>query len=172
MIKKTYILKYLVLGFFSLLAFTHCSQGQVESKSYNFMLNRILERNVPEISVQKLEESSTSYVLLDTREDDEYAVSHMKNAIHVGYDHFDLNKVPKDKNQKIVVYCSVGYRSEKITQRLQKMGYTNVYNLFGGIFEWVNQENAIYKNEKKTQKIHAYSKMWGMWLNNGEKVYN
>lgn len=154
-----------------LLLISSCSRGQVESSSYEFMLNRLLVRNVPEISVDSLEGKLQSFTILDSREPEEYKVSHIKNAIHVGYDHFDINAVP-DKDQPIVVYCSVGYRSEKITQKLLDNGYSKVYNLFGGIFEWVNQEKPVYKNNKKTQKIHAYSKLWGIWLNKGEKVYS
>ncbi|MBC8047867.1 MAG: rhodanese-like domain-containing protein, partial [Fimbriimonadaceae bacterium] len=76
-------------------------------------------------------------------------------------------------DEKIVVYCSVGYRSEKITEKLIAAGYTNVSNLYGGIFEWMNQENNIVDaNGELTNKIHAYSKIWGVWLSEGEKVYN
>ena len=53
----------------------------------------------------------------DAREPREYDVSHIENALLVGYNHFDINTVkniPKDK--KIIVYCSMGYRSEKITK--------------------------------------------------------
>ena len=42
------------------------------------------------------------------------------------------------RESTIVVYCSVGYRSEKIAEELDKLGFTNVSNLYGGIFEWIN----------------------------------
>jgi predicted sulfurtransferase len=70
------------------------------------------------------------------------------------------------------VYCSIGKRSESITQKLSKAGYGNVSNLYGGIFEWVNQGNGVVDvNNKQTNKIHAYGKFWGQWLHKGEKVY-
>lgn len=77
------------------------------------------------------------------------------------------------KGSEIIVYCSIGKRSEKITQKLTKAGYSNVSNLYGGIFEWVNQgNNVVDLNNKNTNKVHAYSRFWGHWLDKGEKVFN
>ena len=76
------------------------------------------------------------------------------------------------KNSRIIVYCSVGYRSERIGEQLLANGYSNVTNLYGGIFEWVNSDYPVVDtNNVKTNKVHAYSKLWGKWLKNGEKVY-
>ena len=47
-----------------------------------------------------------------------------------------------------------------------------VYNLYGGLFEWVNQGKEVVKpNGETTETVHAYSKSWGIWLKKGEKVY-
>ncbi|MCU0434034.1 MAG: rhodanese-like domain-containing protein [Bacteroidia bacterium] len=152
--------------------FTSC-QAQVGSGSYNAMLKTLLKHSVPEITVDSLEKCANNVLLLDAREIAEYNVSHIANARHVGYDKFNiasLTDIPKDK--RIVVYCSVGYRSEKITEKLRAAGYTNVSNLYGGIFEWVNQGNKVVDNAgKTTEKVHAYSKSWGVWLTRGQKVY-
>lgn len=140
--------------------------------AYETMLKTLLSRNVPEIRVDSLFPIYEEVILLDSREEREYQVSHLKNAIHVGYDHFNISSVDTlPKNAKIVVYCSVGYRSEKITQQLIKNGFTNVSNLFGGIFDWVNSDYPIYLNGSTTQKIHGYNKTWGRWLKKGEKVF-
>ncbi|HUM48347.1 MAG TPA: rhodanese-like domain-containing protein, partial [Chitinophagales bacterium] len=93
--------------------------------------------------------------------------------VFVGYDHFDmaaLKNIPKD--QRIVVYCSVGYRSEKIAEQLENAGYSHVTNLYGGIFEWVNEGHAVYDlTGTTTPNIHPYNATWGVWLKKGEKVY-
>ena len=70
-----------------------------------------------------------------------------------------------DKNTPIVVYCSVGYRSEKIGEKLRKAGYTNVTNLFGGLFTWAN-ENRPLKNkaDQPTRAVHGYGKAWSKYL--------
>lgn len=148
------------------------AQQCVESKAYRVMLSTLLSHDTPEICVDSLINLDSNTVFLDAREKAETNVSGIKNSIPVGYDYFKLKSVKHlPKNAKIVVYCSVGYRSEKIAEKLIKAGYTNVYNLYGGIFEWVNKGFPVYQKGQKTSKVHAYDKTWGMWLNKGEKVY-
>lgn len=159
---------------FACMVFTSISFAQlVQSKSYNLMLKILLSHNVKEISAKDAKLDSTA-IFLDAREIKEFEVSHLKNAIWVGYDDFNLDRVKSiDKKKKVIVYCSVGYRSEKITQKLTHEGYTNVINLVGGIFEWKNLGYPLVdKSKKETEKVHAFSKTWGIWLNKGEKVYN
>ena len=51
-------------------------------------------------------------------------------------------------------------------------GYSNVKNLYGGIFEWKNEGHPVYDSEgKETEKVHAFSKHWGKLLKEGKKVY-
>ena len=147
------------------------SFGQIESKTYAKKLKGLLSHTVPEVGVQEVSDLDKNVVFLDAREKKEFNVSHIKNAIWVGYDDFDrLKAIAKDK--RIVVYCSVGYRSEKIAEKLIKNGYQDVSNLYGSIFEWVNQGKLVYdSNGKETKKVHAYNKNWGQWLTKGEKIY-
>lgn len=147
-------------------------RAQVESTAYDVMLKTLLSHNVSEVSVVKAKEMKRA-LFLDARELNEFQVSHINNARHVGYDKFDLTSLKDvDKNQQIVVYCSVGYRSEKIAEKLVQAGYTNVQNLYGGIFEWVNESLPVVNNQgNQTDRVHAYSKSWGIWLNKGTKVY-
>jgi len=130
--------------------------------------------SVPYISVTELQ-NLKNQIILDTREWEEYEVSHLKNAVWVGYDDFKLadvvTKYP-DKNLNIVVYCSIGVRSENIGEELLESGYFNTKNLYGGIFEWSNQGYPVYTaKDKKTKKVHAFGKLWGKYLTKAEKVY-
>src|SRR5690606_38133059 len=103
---------------------------------------------------------------------EEFNVSRIKTAVHIGYDQFDINLVKDyDKNTPIIVYCSIGYRSEQIAEKLVKAGFVEVYNLQGGIFNWINQGYPVENNEGVTQNIHPYNKWWGKWILNGEKTY-
>lgn len=163
-------LKMLALGSLLFAAFTAC--GQVKSPAYSAMLKTLLSHSVPEIQVQEAARDSANILFLDAREPKESAVSHIRNAIAVGYDNFDLKKLPEiQKDRRIVVYCSVGYRSEKVAEQLLAAGYKNVSNLYGGIFEWVNQGNPVFNNKSQTQEVHAYSRAWGIWLEKGKKIY-
>lgn len=148
------------------------AQKKVNDGSFNTLLKIMLKHDVKEITVPEASIKKDA-LFLDSREKKEYDVSHINNALFVGYDNFDvsaLRDVPK--NKEIIVYCSIGKRSENITQKLTKEGYTNISNLYGGIFEWINQGNVVVDaNNKPTSKVHAYGKFWGKWLEKGEKVY-
>ena len=138
-------------------------------------------------SIEKYNSNSVSYihvkdlqnteniVLLDARKKEEYNISHLKNAIWVGYETYEQKYVSSKfpyKNVPIIVYCSIGVRSEDIGEKLKKAGYTNVKNLYGGIFDWKNKKGTIYNNKGvKTDSIHAFSKQWGKLITNGIKVY-
>lgn len=130
---------------------------------------------VPFITVVELASASNDMIILDTREPNEYHISYIKNAIPVGFNHFNINQFIENhsnKEQEIVVYCSIGVRSEIIGEKLQKAGYSNVKNLYGGIFEWKNNNFPVYNlKNKETDSVHAYSKEWSKWLKKGIKVY-
>ncbi len=165
---KSSILTFIIV----FIAFAFNIEAQIKDSAYHFMLRVLYSGSVSLIDCEKFK-SIYEKVILDTRAKGEYKVSHIKGAQWVGYESFGKSKVrhlPKDTT--IVVYCAVGYRSEKIGKRLQKLGYNKVYNLYGGIFEWINQDNLVYdEHDKVTQKIHAYSRTWGIWLKKGNKVY-
>jgi rhodanese-related sulfurtransferase len=154
-----------------------CAQVPVDrphlaNQKFDDRLTSLIDFSVPVMSVQELHENADQYVILDTREKEEFDVSHIPGAIYVGYDDFDekvLADIPKDAN--IVLYCSVGYRSEKIGKRLQKKGYSSVSNLFGSIFEWVNQGYTVVDNENHPiYKVHTYNKKWSQWVDENKAV--
>ena len=159
---------------FLFLFFSFSTFGQTPS-AFNDELEEYIQHTVPVLSVYDLSRNLEEYVLLDTREIEEYNVSHIENAIHVGYEKFSLSSI-KDlsKDQKIVLYCSIGYRSEKIGEKLIEAGYSKVYNLYGSIFAWVNEGLNVVDNENRvTSKIHTYNKSWSKWMMNEkmEKVW-
>ena len=160
-----------ILILFLLISATGSAQEKLDK-----LLIKWNKKNVPSISVNTLALPNTKAILLDAREEKEYKVSHIKEAICVGYDDFKLKetlkKLPKEKDIKIVVYCSIGIRSETIAYQLIKEGYTNVYNLYGGIFEWKNNNFQVIDSlGNYTDKIHTFDSDWSKWLTKGEKVY-
>ena len=146
---------------------------KVKSLNYDLTLHALLDRDVPEVDVAQVARHQMTYQWLDARSRDEYEVSHLAQAHWVGYDDFHEERIARlDKNQITIVYCSVGYRSEKITQKLRNLGFKEVYNLYGGVFEWINQgHDVVDMSGRMTSRVHAYNKVWGVWVNRGQKVY-
>lgn len=162
------IIILIILILFSLVAYSQ----KIKQKSYHALINTMYKKEVPLIFADTLFENLSDFILLDTRTKSEFDVSHIENAVYIGYDDFDsksIEDVQKDNN--IVVYCSVGYRSQLIAEKLQAKGYTNVHNLYGGIFEWKNLDYEVVNlNNNVTDSIHTYNKLWAYWLQNGIKV--
>jgi len=154
--------------------------GQVEvqycsNPKFEKTIEKYIDHSVEVISVEELNENIDKYLLLDARELEEFKTSKIPGALFFGFDKPDFSLLDElDKDQPIVMYCSIGYRSEKMGEELQKRGFTNVKNLYGSIFEWANQSYPLVdSNDETTTKIHTYSKGWSKWVENIslEKIY-
>ena len=97
---------------------------------------RVRETNVDEVK-QKLDRGE-KFVLIDVREESEYAKDHLPGAIHLskGIIERDIEERVPDHNAPLVLYCGGGFRSALAADNLQKMGYTNVISMDGGVREW------------------------------------
>lgn len=155
-----------------------CSQNtppdiHTSSPAFDKELHRILSFSVPIMSVEELEllmNEREDVQILDAREVDEYEVSHISGAACIGYEDWDKKLAKKlDPTKPTVVYCSVGYRSEKIAERLQAMGFEDVHNLYGSLFEWVNSGRAVVSSKNQvTKDVHTYDENWSKWVINPE----
>jgi len=134
---------------------------------------KTLYKNTVPVITKADAEKTTNAKILDTRELEEFNISHIPNAQMVGYDNFDLASVASiPKNDTIIVYCSVGYRSERIGEKLLDAGFTHVFNLYGGIFNWKNHNGVVLDaSNDTTERVHTYNKSWSRFLSEGEKVY-
>ena len=97
---------------------------------------RVREANVAEVN--KKMDGGEKFLLVDVREESEYAKDHLPGAIHLGKGIIERDieaRVP-DLNAEIVLYCGGGFRSALAADNLQKMGYTNVISMDGGIRDW------------------------------------
>lgn len=160
----------LFLLLFSLtVSFSQETKVRCINPQFDQLVDDYLDYTIPVISVADAYEAKDQHVFLDARELDEFETSHIANARHVGYDDFDIQSVKASipKDAQIIVYCSIGYRSEKIGVILKNYGYQHVYNLYGSIFEWVNQHHAVYNLDgDRVLQLHAYSKKWSKWVEN------
>ena len=79
----------------------------------------------------------SDYIILDVRRPDEFAAGHIPNAINVPNETIGTAEIPElpDKDQLIMVYCRSGRRSKEASEKLLKLGYTNIVE-FGGILDW------------------------------------
>jgi len=105
---------------------------------------RIVEdakKRVREVSIEDTKarlDRGDKFVLVDVREEIEYAKDHLPGAIHLGKGVIerDIEERVPELNTPIVLYCGGGYRSALAADNLQKMGYTNVLSMDGGIRGW------------------------------------
>ena len=105
-------------------------------KIVNDAKTRVRETNVEK--VKKKMDSGERFLLVDVREESEFAKDHLPGAIHLGKGIIERDieaRVP-DLNAEIVLYCGGGFRSTLAADNLQKMGYTNVISMDGGIRDW------------------------------------
>ncbi|HJZ81064.1 MAG TPA: rhodanese-like domain-containing protein [Pyrinomonadaceae bacterium] len=98
--------------------------------------SRVREVTAAEVK-QKLD-AGEKFRFIDVREDHEWQQGHAAAAEHLGRGIIerDIEKVAPDKDAEIVLYCGGGFRSALAADNLQKMGYTNVLSMAGGIKAW------------------------------------
>ncbi|MBC8766453.1 rhodanese-like domain-containing protein [Arenibacter sp. BSSL-BM3] len=152
-----------------------CLYGLYGQNAIDKAIGKFNNNTVPYIKVEELTQNN-QFILLDTRKKEEFEVSHLKNAVWVGDKQFDVDMVSDsipDENTPIIVYCSIGVRSEDVGEKLLKKGFKQVYNLYGGIFEWKNKGYKVYDSiGQETDRVHAFNKHWGKMLTNATKVYD
>ncbi len=99
------------------------------------------KKRVREVSIDDVKarlDRGDKFVLVDVREESEYAKDHLPGAIHLGKGIIerDIEERVPELGTPIVLYCGGGYRSALAADNLQKMGYTNVLSMDGGIRGW------------------------------------
>jgi len=97
----------------------------------------VKETNVPD--VKRRSDAGEKFLLVDVREDHEWANGHLPGAVHLGRGIIerDIEQRVPDPNAKLILYCGGGFRSALVAENLQKMGYTNVESMDGGWKAWL-----------------------------------
>ncbi|MFZ0333968.1 MAG: rhodanese-like domain-containing protein [Candidatus Acidiferrales bacterium] len=98
--------------------------------------------------VKKRLDAGEKMIIVDTREDNEWARGHIPNAIHLGKGVIerDIEQTIPDKNAPLVLYCGGGFRSALAADNLQKMGYKNVISMDGGWRGWTEAGFPVAKD--------------------------
>jgi rhodanese-related sulfurtransferase len=142
------------------------------------MIDRELRADFPRVAsmtaadLRLLQGDEKKPIILDVREPDEFAVSHLQGAIRVDPD-AELDDIlrstgPDIKGRTIIFYCSVGVRSTALAERvrtgLKARGAARIVNLSEGIFGWHNANRPLVAGGKPTAFVHPYDKLWGRLL--------
>jgi len=109
------------------------------------------KKRVREVTIDDVKakvDRKEKFLLIDVREESEYAADHLPGAVHLGKGIIERdveNRVP-DPNTPIVLYCGGGFRSALAADNLQKMGYTQVLSMDGGIRGWREKGFSLTKD--------------------------
>ena len=107
-------------------------------KKHNARFVEIVNKAKADIKEIEVHNIPKNALIVDVREESEFAQSHAKGSIHIGKGILerDIEKHVPDTDRLLVLYCGGGYRSALAAQRLHQMGYTNVFSLQGGFRAW------------------------------------
>lgn len=149
----------------ALLTLTACQQQS--QLNWEHITSEIEDKfdHVEHISVAEFinkTKNNNDLVIIDVRNKNEYAVSHIPGAIHMT-DPKEIAAVAVQHEKEVIVYCSVGYRSAIVAQKLQALD-VHVVNLQGSIFAWANQRLPLYNSAGVTKDVHPYNQHWGQLL--------
>lgn len=114
--------------FLSLLILAGCSVPMEQEASY---------RQISMDEAITMMETESNYIILDVRTPEEFAEKHIPDAINIPNETIGTEEIPElpDKEQLILVYCRSGNRSKQASEKLVRLGYTNIVE-FGGINDW------------------------------------
>lgn len=120
---------------------------------------------VRQISIQQYrQETLPNPLLVDTREPEEYAVSHIAGAVNLQNAAAIIRLARQQGRSSILLYCSVGYRSSHLAEEIAQQGFPEVYNLEGSLFQWANLGLPLVNQAGKTRFVHPYDREWGVLL--------
>jgi rhodanese-related sulfurtransferase len=126
---------------------------------------------VSPVEAQRIAEA----VFLDARSEVEYAVSHIPGALYVGFSNPDFTVIEGvGLDIPLIVYCTVGYRSERIAKDLRRRGFMRVHNLYGSLYAWKLAGYILVDAlGRPTDKLHTYNRQWSRYAPDtiGTKVY-
>lgn len=147
---------------------TGCSQDLKWSA-----VNRMIAADFPDVPTLTTDSLATHLadstaprpLLLDARSPEEYAVSHLPGARRVDPNADTIAGLDTlSRDRPIVVYCSVGYRSARVTAQLRDQGFPEARNLKGSIFRWANEGRPLVRNDTPVEAVHPYDTTWGTLL--------
>ena len=125
--------------------------------------------DIPRITTTELatffDDPTLEVTLLDVREAEEFAVSHLLGAVRVSsVEQAAALIAAAPEHTTIIAYCSVGYRSAALVTGLREHSTRRVYNLKGSLFRWVNENRPVYRGTDRVDEVHPFNDSWGALL--------
>ena len=112
--------------------------------------------------------SNKDPLIIDARTLEEYKVSHLNGAVR--FNENLLDTIPKQ--QPLLIYCTVGVRSNSLANQLTQKGFTEVFELKRGILGWKNADLPLMNNMGQlTDEIHVYNEFFVSFLKRGKAIY-
>lgn len=156
--------KSIILGLLVILAL---SSYQIYQRGYFTLFNMEKVKRINPSDAQQLL-SEKPMTILDVRDENEYTISHLEGALRYQEDLL----TGLDKSKPIMVYCTVALRSNKLAKRLQKQGFSEVYELKNGLIGWSNASLPMKdSNNELTEEVHVYNRFFGAFLKKGIPIY-
>ena len=117
-------------------------------------------RDVPELLAEDAArmQSAGEAVVVDVREPEEFAVSHIPDAVLV--EDFERG-LDRYRDKKVIAYCTIGYRSGRYAATLRKKGF-DAYNLSGSMLSWVHAGQPVVDEHGETKRLHVYGEEWDL----------
>ena len=105
-------------------------------------------------------------VILDVRSKEEFNISHLEGAFRA------FRSDMLNKETAIILYCTAGFRSNKVAVNLRETGFKRIYELKGGLIGWANAGLPMVNNRNKlTETVHVYCPLFRYFLKNGKAIY-
>jgi rhodanese-related sulfurtransferase len=152
--------------------------GEADPAAYQAYLESLYRGTVPllkpEDAAARLD-ADPSVIVIDVRSEAERSVSFIPGSRFVDFASWrpaELAALPRDT--PVVLYCAVGYRSERAGEDLLDAGFTEVFNLYGGIIEWYNRGlplEAAQDVPAARPPVHGYRPRWGKYVRDGNVTY-
>jgi rhodanese-related sulfurtransferase len=103
-------------------------------------------------------------LLVDVRSDAEFAVSHIAGAVHAQTPEAVAAALQASEKSELVLYCSVGWRSSAMAERVAGLVDVPVHNLEGSIFAWANSGRPVVRDGEVVREVHPFDEEWGRLL--------
>lgn len=119
---------------------------------------------VSQISAAELEREHPDALLVDVRSPEEYAVSHLPGAVRATTPEEVRAALAGSGAHEVVLYCSVGWRSSELAQRIDGSLGVPVHDLEGSIFAWANAGRPLERDGRPAHEVHPFDATWGRLL--------